>query len=263
MNKRAGAAGSGTVAEPVRVRIGDAEVLFTNRTGGCSEKPFDGRNLGLFTADDRKAVLRNLADLETGIGLRRIALARQIHGADLVSVGEEDIAADSHRDPPAADGLITAETGVALLVTGADCPPVALAGRGRVAMLHCGWRPVAAGIIERAVGLFGDELTSEPTSRPTSRPTSGPITAAIGPGIGAGAYEVGPEVVAALGDPASAHWRNGRLDLQGLIAQRLEAAGVRVEYVAEHCTFQRRDLYFSHRRDGEPTGRQAGIAWLR
>jgi hypothetical protein len=59
----------------------------------------------------------------------------------------------------------------------ADCLPVALAGPGGVAMLHCGWRGLAAGIVERGVDEVGAEA------------------AAVGPGIGPCCYEVGPEVV--------------------------------------------------------------------
>ena len=44
-------------------------------------------------------------------------------------------------------------------------------------MLHCGWRGLAAGIVERGVGVVGA------------------IAAAIGPGIGRCCYEVGDEVL--------------------------------------------------------------------
>jgi copper oxidase (laccase) domain-containing protein len=43
--------------------------------------------------------------------------------------------------------------------------------------------------------------------------------------------------------------------------RKLEAAGVeRIEHAAL-CTSCRRDLFFSHRRDGGVTGRQGGLAW--
>ena len=125
----------------------------------------------------------------------------------------------------------------------ADCLPVALAGDGRVAMLHCGWRGLAGGIIERAVALF-----------------DGPVAAAVGPGIGRCCYEVGDEVLAAFADVEGA--ADGRmLDLRAVAAAHLEAAGVEVVEHVDMCTACRPDLFFSHRRDAGVTGRQAGIVW--
>ena len=112
-------------------------------------------------------------------------------------------------------------------------------------MLHCGWRPLAAGIIERALDLLGDH----------------PFQAAVGPSIGVGRYEVGPEVPRAIGPDGLNHYANGRLDLQGVIAEKLDrAAPDHVEFVRD-CTYDRGDLYFSHRRDAGRTGRQAGVVW--
>src|SRR5204863_2851144 len=82
---------------------------------------------------------------------------------------------------PESDGHVTARRGLVPLVFVADCLPVALAGDGAVAMIHCGWRGLAAGIVERGVNA------------------AGATAAAIGPGIGPCCYEVGEEVLAAFG----------------------------------------------------------------
>ena len=78
------------------------------------------------------------------------------------------------------DGHVIAEPGLAPLVFVADCLPVALAGPGGVAMLHCGWRGLAAGIVARGAEAVGA------------------TDAAIGPGIGPCCYEVGEEVLGAF-----------------------------------------------------------------
>ena len=71
---------------------------------------------------------------------------------------------------------------LALLVFVADCLPIAVATASGVAMLHGGWRGLAAGIVERgAAGMSGG-------------------AAAIGPGIGPCCFEVGPEVLEAFAD---------------------------------------------------------------
>jgi YfiH family protein len=130
---------------------------------------------------------------------------------------------------------------VALLVIVADCLPVALSDGERVAMVHCGWRGLAGGILEKALALFAETPT-----------------AAVGPGIGACCYEVGDEVR----DQFDTRFADGRmLDLRAVADDRLRAAGVeRVEHV-DLCTSCREDLFFSHRRDGGVTGRQGGLVW--
>ena len=145
---------------------------------------------------------------------------------------------------PEVDGHVTAEPGLALLVFVADCLPVALAGPGGVAMLHCGWRGLAAGIVARGAEAVGA------------------THAAIGPGIGPCCYEVGDEVLGAfagLGDGVAA----GRmLDLAEVARRLLREAGVEQVESAGLCTSCEAELFFSHRRDAGRTGRQAGLAWL-
>jgi YfiH family protein len=126
----------------------------------------------------------------------------------------------------------------------ADCLPVALAAPGAVAMLHAGWRGLAGGVLANGLRALGD----------------GPVTAAIGPGIGVCCFEVGDEVRAAFGEHACA--RRGRnLDLKLIARRELREAGVEVVEDCGLCTVCEPELFFSHRRDGERTGRQAGVAW--
>ncbi len=107
-------------------------------------------------------------------------------------------------------------------------------------MIHCGWRGLAAGIVERGV----EEVEAQ--------------AAAVGPGIGPAATRwatrcwppskpLGPDVA------------EGRmLDLRRAARRLLERAGVEAVEVSEECTSCQPELFFSHRRDGERTGRQAG-----
>lgn len=222
------------------VRLEHASVVFTDRVGGVSDRPYDSLNLGKYTDDDSALVEANLGLVRERIGLARLWSLRQEHGARL-----HEVTTDSPDEPEEGDGLLTQLAGEGLLVTGADCPPVALATPSRVAILHCGWRPLAAGIVEKAIARIGD----------------GPLQAAIGPGIGAARYEVGPEVPEALGPDGRNHYANGRLDLRGVIEEKLDRA--RPDFLETNldCTFEQAELYFSHRRDKGCTGRQAGIAW--
>lgn len=236
--------------------LGGAGVAFATRRGGVSVPPFDSLNLGLLTDDEPAAVSENRNRLAAALGLatERIAFARQVHGAELETHASPPLRSDfgSHRragsphrdDVPEADGHVLTAPGTAALVFVADCLPVALRGPGGVAMLHCGWRGLAAGIVARGAEAVG---ASE---------------AAIGPGIGSCCYEVGEEVLEAfapLGEGVAA----GRLlDLPEVARRLLAAAGVERVQSAGLCTSCEAELFFSHRRDAGRTGRQAGIAWL-
>ena len=52
------------------------------------------------------------------------------------------------------------------------------------------------------------------------------------------------------------------LDLSAVARALLERAGVRGHRVSGLCTSCNPDLFYSHRRDGERTGRQAGLVWM-
>ena len=67
------------------------------------------------------------------------------------------------------------------------------------------------------------------------------------------------ESFAGLGEGIAA----GRmLDLVEVARRLLGRAGVEQVESADLCTSCNADLFFSHRRDGERTGRQAGCAWM-
>ena len=228
----------------LQAELGGARAAFATRTGGVSATPFDSLNLGILTDDRHEAVLENRRRLAAALGFEpeRIAHGRQVHGAEL--------AAHTHPDPreepgvPEADGHVVGSPGLAALVFTADCLPVALAGPGGVAMLHCGWRGLAAGIVARGAEAIGA------------------TEAAIGPGIGPCCYEVGPEVIEAFSPILEAVSARRRLDLAEVARRLLHRAGVERVQSADLCTSCEPELFFSHRRDGGRTGRQGGLVWI-
>jgi polyphenol oxidase len=231
------------------MRLPGATVTFTTRRGGVSEGPYESLNLGILTDDDPERVLENrrTAAGTAGVDSERIAMGWQVHGTDIrdwTGMNPDPGYArpvSGGRDLERLDGHITRDEGQGLLVLVADCFPVALSDGEQVAMLHCGWRPLAGGILEKALERF--ERTP---------------AAAVGPGIGGCCYEVGEEVLEAFADVEGA--ASGRmLDLRTVISSRLAAGGVTDVQHDDHCTSCEPDLYFSHRRDGGVTGRQAGI----
>jgi YfiH family protein len=231
------------------VRLPNATVTFTTRQGGVSEGPYESLNLGILTEDDPERVRENrrIAAELADVSPDRIAMGWQVHGTEIRDWTGRD-PDPGYADPVPGgpdlaqlDGHLTRDAGLGLLVLVADCFPVALSDGEQAAMLHCGWRPLAGGIVEKALARFA------------STPT-----AAVGPGIGGCCYEVGEEVLEAFSGIEGV--ASGRmLDLRAVIAAKLAAAGVTDVQHVDHCTSCEPELYFSHRRDGGITGRQAGI----
>jgi copper oxidase (laccase) domain-containing protein len=72
---------------------------------------------------------------------------------------------------------------------------------------------------------------------------------------------VGDEVLAEFADLDDV--AEGRmLDLTAVARGLLAGAGVVEVESADLCTRCNPELFYSHRRDGERTGRQAGLVWL-
>jgi polyphenol oxidase len=227
-----------------------ARAYFSTRRGGVSDGPYESLNLGILTDDDPARVTENRRRVAgaAGVAPERVAMGWQVHGTELLEwdrpPAERAYAEPGGKELPRVDAHVTAQAGLGLLVLVADCYPVALSDGARAAMLHCGWRPLAGGLLEKVIERF-----------------DGTPAAAVGPGIGGCCYEVGPQVLGAFAglDDVS----DGRmLDLRAVIARKLAAAGVRDVQHLDHCTSCRPDLYFSHRRDRGLTGRQAGLVAL-
>lgn len=233
--------------------LGGARAAFVTRRGGVSRPPFDSLNLGLLTDDAAGNVTENRGRLAAALDIvpERIAYGRQVHGAELASPPPafrgSFVTSEVTKEPRelgAVDGQVVTAPGIAALVFTADCLPVALAGPAGVAMLHCGWRGLAAGIVAKGAAAVGA------------------TSAAIGPGVGRCCYEVGDEVLAAF-EPLGEGIADGRmLDLVEVARRLLVEAGVERIETAGLCTSCEIELFFSHRRDAGRTGRQGSLAWL-
>ncbi len=230
------------VGDHVGIALPGGRALFTTRRGGVSRGPYESLNLGRWTDDDPDDVHANRERVAAlvGVPLDAVVQGRQVHGNRVERRAAPDGASCD------ADGQATSAGGLAALVLTADCLPVALIGEHAVAMLHAGWRGLAGGVLEegvRAVRELGED---------------GELQAAIGPGAGGCCYEVGPEVHAAFGRAP----QQAPIDLKAVARERLTAAGVEQVHDVALCTMcSDPGLFFSHRRDGGVTGRQAGIAW--
>jgi purine-nucleoside/S-methyl-5'-thioadenosine phosphorylase / adenosine deaminase len=228
--------------------LNGATAAFSTRIGGVSETPYDALNVAIMTGDEHEAVKENRHRLAAALGRDPdgVVMGRQVHGAELREhrrAQEPRVFADVVASPEEVDAHSASDPALTPLVMVADCLPVAMHGPGGVAMAHCGWRGLAGGIVAETARAIDAR------------------TAAVGPGIGPCCYEVGDEVLAEFEDLDGV--AEGRmLDLTAVARGLLARAGVTEVESADLCTTCNPELFYSHRRDGERTGRQAGLAWM-
>lgn len=215
-------------------------VGFTARLGGVSKPPYDTLNLAVRVGDERADVTENRrrAGEVVGFDADRLALAIQVHAADVLDVGAGDAGVLGE-----ADGLFTASPGPVLAILAADCAPVVLWGTNGVAIVHAGWRGLVAGVVAKGAERVGQVFA-----------------AWVGPAIHACCYEVGPEVVAAFRDAGLPAADERHVDPGRAAVVALRRAGVGNVAMSEICTSCDR-RFFSYRRDGV-TGRHGSFVSL-
>jgi YfiH family protein len=210
----------------------------------------DDADMSLFGRAPTGAVIPRWQRLRDRLGCSTIAHSRQVHGHTVLLHENLPpgliIAAD-------ADGHATREPGTLLAVSVADCVPIFIAAPGAraVALLHGGWRGVAAGILERGIASLTESFPVEAAD----------LHVHLGPAICGECFEVGQEVPEGLG--MTERTDVSHVDLRALLAHRAIAAGVdpaRIT-VSEHCTRHGSSPFYSHR--GGSAERQIAVLAVR
>ncbi len=205
-------------------------------------------DLGLWTATPVGEVIGRWRTWRDAMpGFHAIVMAHQVHGDRVLWT--EDASGWVIHDR--ADGHATAQPGVLLAVTVADCVPVYLVAPNHraIALLHAGWRGTAAGILARGVELLERHAGVSPAD----------LVMHAGVAISGPCYEVGAEVMEGVGRPApgSGPWH---LDIRGVLAEQGAALGIAEISVSGHCTSRENAVFFSHRASRGADGRM--VAYL-
>lgn len=194
-----------------------------------------------------------------GVPPASLRLLNQVHGNHVVIA---DPAAQAPR--PTADGAITADPSLALVVRVADCAPLLMADtrRGVVAAVHAGWRSTMQSIGPGGVAAMGRTYGTRAED----------LVVALGPSLGTCCGEMGEEVVDAFraaGHEAATleRWfirepgRRPHFDLWTANREQLERAGVppHAIHVAGLCTRTYPDAFHSYRARGANAGRMAAV----
>jgi YfiH family protein len=227
---------------------------FFGRAGGCSTGDLASLNLSEHVGDAPAAVTANWRSAREAIARLAIVRMRQVHGARVVRVTSADQPVED------ADAMLTDARGAGLAILTADCVPLlgVAAAFGVVMAVHAGWRGTRAGVAAAAIEA-GRRWYGVPPSA---------WRVALGPSVAGCCYEVETEIGQQMVDrwggmpdawqPAGTH---GLLDLRLVNRGILTASGVAAEQIelVGSCTSCASDRYFSHRRSGGRTGRQASV----
>ena len=218
-----------------RASAGPVDLAFTDRYGGVSGAPYAELNLAVSGSDDIEARAEN----------HRLLLADFADGApcaDLYQVHGNAVADAECGTRPEADGIVTTDRDVVLLVRTADCVPVLFADEaaGVIGAAHAGRKGMAVGVVPATIA----RMRALGATR---------ITAWVGPHVCGKCYEVPAEMQEeiAAAEPstrATTSWGTPSLDVGAGVRAQLAREGVEA-VDASRCTRESEDLY-SYRRDG-------------
>ena len=234
--------------------------LFTTKTGGYSFNR-SVLNFGTSCDDTEENIMKNYNTvfklLDTTA--EKTVKSKQTH-SDIVLYVNSDFGGDGilrEQHFLEADGLITDDSDLTLLVFYADCVPVIIADKAKktACVVHSGWRGTKAEIVKKAV----KKLIEKHGSRPEN------LLTAIGPAIGKCHFEVGENVydefVSSFGNNFC-EIRNGKyyIDLKATVKNQLAEMGIPESNIAvsDLCTYCNNELY-SYRREGAKAGRMAAF----
>lgn len=183
------------------------------------------------------------------LDIRKICVLEQIHSDKIINVtgfAHSNVSdSDRYQYYGKADGFIleNKKDNTAYGIKTADCLPVIIKSDEKFAILHAGWRGVAGNLFANAV----ESIKSEK-----------PLEIVIGPAAGKNDYEVGSEVIEALGDFAvytSAASGRYLLDLPQTAINKIKSLA-KISNIAIHPSSTIADSYFhSYRRDKKLYGR--------
>jgi YfiH family protein len=167
---------------------------------------------------------------------------KQVHGSDIVdpkNALEAEIAADGFF----ISDTLSIKKPLGLIIKTADCLPVIIRSNNSVAIVHAGWRGLAAGIVEKAAKLVDDG--------------KGELKVAIGPCICKDCFEVDSDVYSVLGGEQ----RGAKYypDLAEIAAKKVLEVIPNTEVVKSNICTKCSVNFNSYRRDQKIAGRNIAL----
>ena len=238
---------------------------FSTRIGGVSKPPFDTLSFSRKRERSFENYIENIRRFGEAVGFdhKDAVDINYAHSACLYRAHRRDAGSGVLRDkvPVICDGLYSDTVNLPLITYHADCVPLLFYDpvRRAVAACHAGWKGVAAHMAKNAIdaleniGCRGKD-----------------IRAAVGPCISVKYFEVQSDVrdtfKIEFGNDTIEN-RDGKIfiDLPKACVLDLVNSGIEPKNitVSDLCTYERSDLFFSHRRDKGQTGSMAAVIELK
>ena len=235
---------------------------FSTRIGGVSKGRFASLNFGYSSGDCVDAVKQNYNLFCNALGVDSVNIVTgvQVHGTNI------EIADGTKTKFESTDGLMTDKKDVVLTTYYADCVPLLFYDpiKRVIANAHAGWRGCAMDMAGKVIFAMKQHFNCDPAN----------ILAGIGPSISVKNFEVSEDVVQEFKKmlPFSQDFiynseiqkNKYHVDLWGVCQKSMINAGLLTQNieVAGLCTFENKELFHSHRRDGLPRGSMIAIICL-
>ena len=224
---------------------------FSSRKGGMSVAPFEGLNMSSKRGDSQNNVDSNRQLFLNNFGIDESHLAQpvQISRDGIQVVQSPGIYADK-------DALITQTVGTYLSVLTADCSPILIWSTAHpvIGAVHSGWQGSERDILGQTLSKMMNEFDVKPAA----------LSMAIGPGLCQDHFEVGPEFskkfpmeyLKPLPGTDRFHFDNNQYLYDTAVKSGVPATQIEV---LSYCSYADHELFYSHRRDGEQTGRMMSV----
>ena len=198
----------------------------------------------------------DLAVRQRRIAGRTWPMLDQVHGVAVIAFDRATIAPSGPRPALAVgDVALTDAGGPPVAVWAADCAPVALVGSGAtIAVVHAGWRGVAAGVLTAGVNSISSRGESV-------------VAAVLGPVIRPCCYEFRSDDIVVVADALQVEptaitgrttWGTAALDVPAAVQLALSRHRIALRDRAPCTGCDTR--WYSHRRRRD-LGRHAVVAW--
>jgi YfiH family protein len=234
---------------------------FFTRDGGISPNPWNSLNLSTTAGDSVEDVIENRKRIFDFIGkpVESLYDVWQVHSTQVIIT---DKPRGLNNEPIQADGIITSNPDVVILMRFADCVPIIFWDEIHkvIGMAHAGWKGTVNKITEVMIDLMTNHFKSNPSD----------ILMAIGPSICPKHYLVRDDVIREVINSFPGDWNKlisedesgHHLDLRlanQLIAEKMGVSKVHQSYT---CTACDTTSWFSHRAEHGVTGRFGAVATL-
>lgn len=232
----------------------------STRHGGVSPAPFNTLNLSINSGDTTSNVDANTKRLHDTLALDVSATVTASQAqADQVAIVNLKQRGTRVQN---VDALITDQPNLPLLLRYADCVPILLhdPAHRAIGIVHAGWRGTVAKIAAKSVKAMQETFGSRARD----------IIACIGPSIGPCCYEIGEEVTAkvraALENADTLLTRHNcsvHFNLWQANAMQMRNLGIEQIEIAEICTADHSDDFYSWRAENKNTGRFGALIAIR